>query len=125
MSKKKTSNWHIYLITNGKSTYVGSTTDVARRLRQHNGEIRGGARATSRSKGKWRVVCYLSGFQGRSSACRWEALVKKRSRGLEGRYMAMHGIYMGSCPAGRKQYIPPAELSLVISASGIWGHKAR
>jgi predicted GIY-YIG superfamily endonuclease len=42
------------------ATYAGYTVDPARRLRQHNGELRGGAWSTSSRKGDWSfafVVC--------------------------------------------------------------------
>ena len=42
-------------------TYVGATKNLARRLRQHNGELTGGAKYTKRSK-SWRVLFYLEGF---------------------------------------------------------------
>lgn len=50
-------NWSLYLLTNQSEnrTYVGITTNLKRRLRQHNGEIRGGAKAT-RGRGPWHVV---------------------------------------------------------------------
>ena len=38
--------------------YTGITTDLSRRLRQHNGELRGGAKAT-RTGGPWQVVCVV------------------------------------------------------------------
>ena len=45
-------------------SYVGVTSDVAHRLRQHRGEIQGGAGATSRDGERidWRLVCVLRGF---------------------------------------------------------------
>lgn len=112
--KKKSSDWYVYLIATSSRTYVGSTTDVKRRLRQHNGEIVGGARSTRRSAGQWRVVAYLAGFLDRSTACRWEALVKKRARGRAPRTAAMSQVAAGVCPPGRMSYEVPTGIILVI-----------
>jgi predicted GIY-YIG superfamily endonuclease len=51
---KKPSVFFNYLLTssNSHSTYNGYTNCVQRRIRQHNGEITGGAKAT-RNKGPW------------------------------------------------------------------------
>jgi len=49
------------MITSGTKTYVGKTNNLRRRLRQHNGIIKGGAKAT-RGKGPWRIVWYVRGF---------------------------------------------------------------
>lgn len=48
----------VYVITNGSTTYNGSTNNPDRRLRQHNGEIAGGARST-KGRGPWRYVFRL------------------------------------------------------------------
>ena len=104
--------WYVYLITDGRRTYVGSTTNVQRRLRQHNGEIVGGARATRKSAGKWKIVAYLEGFTNRSEACRWEALVKKRARGISNRTTAMTLVASGKCPPGRVEYTVPINIEL-------------
>jgi predicted GIY-YIG superfamily endonuclease len=112
-------SWSIYLISTGSRTYIGSTTDVVRRLRQHNGEIVGGARSTSKHKGKWKLMCHVSGFQNRSEACRWEKLAKVRApRGLEARHVAFVQISLGICPpsrTGRKDYTVPSGLTLVLT----------
>jgi predicted GIY-YIG superfamily endonuclease len=108
------SKWCVYLLVNERGrTYVGSTTDPLRRLRQHNGELTGGARSTNQ-KGPWKLYCYLSGFQTRSEACRWEKLVKSRARGLQSRRHAMEEVSIGTCPLynKRKQYPVPANLTL-------------
>lgn len=78
---------YVYLLlsTNG-NTYVGATTDLERRLRQHNKELKGGARATgikvSRGE-KWTRVCHVSGFPDWQAALqfewRWKQLTRKLS----------------------------------------------
>lgn len=56
--------YYCYLLhTSEGQTYVGATTDPDRRLRQHNGEISGGARATGikvQQGLEWNIVCYIS-----------------------------------------------------------------
>ena len=108
--------WTIYLISTGSRTYVGSTTDVHRRLRQHNGELVGGARSTAPYKGQWKLVCYLMGFENRSSACRWEKLVKSRGRGGAMRALCMWQVSQGICPerGTRPNYEVPKGLTLAI-----------
>lgn len=107
--------WAVYLLVSGSRTYVGCTTDVTRRLRQHNGEIRGGARATRGRQ--WAVVLYVEGFPNRKSACRWEAVVKKRARGLTNRKAALTGVSKGICPEHPKRtqkYVPPTNLRIGV-----------
>jgi predicted GIY-YIG superfamily endonuclease len=54
------SKYCTYVIANERgNTYVGSTNDTIRRLRQHNCEISGGAKST-RGKGPWRYVFQIS-----------------------------------------------------------------
>ena len=66
--------FYCYILYNTvtKHTYNGYTNNVERRLRQHNGEIKGGARAT-RSYRPWIPGCILTGFQTSYEAmsCEW------------------------------------------------------
>ena len=58
------------------NVYVGYTTCVLRRLRQHNGEISGGARQTRRIRLRtgceWRVSQVTTGFPDKKSALQFE-----------------------------------------------------
>ena len=59
--------WYCYILRNMLSsyknnTYNGSTNNPIRRLRQHNEEISGGAKATHGKGGQWEYACMLSGF---------------------------------------------------------------
>ena len=57
----------IYLLINNENncTYVGITNNPERRLRQHNGEIKGGAKYTSLKKGngKWDFYGFILGLE--------------------------------------------------------------
>jgi predicted GIY-YIG superfamily endonuclease len=109
------SNWCVYILINEKGrSYIGSTTDVRRRLRQHNGELVGGAKSTSRHK-PWEMRVYVSGFKNRSEACRWEKLLKLRARGYNNRVRAMVRLVNGICPPGKRHYTPPENLRLEIN----------
>jgi predicted GIY-YIG superfamily endonuclease len=78
--------WCVYLLaTEEGQTYVGATVDPDRRLRQHNGLIGGGARATAARVGQglaWRRMCYVSGFPDNHAALqfewRWKSLSRKK-----------------------------------------------
>ena len=66
-----------------KRTYVGATVDLERRLKQHNKELSGGAKATSSNK--WNMACFVSGFPDWRATLqfewKWKNLTKKRGVG--------------------------------------------
>ena len=71
-------DWWLYVLlsADGATTYVGVTTDVERRLKQHNGEIAGGARSTTRGR-PWTVGRTLGPFLDRAEAQAVEYRIKK------------------------------------------------
>jgi len=73
-----TDAWFVYVLASARSrrTYVGITTDVERRLAQHNGEVRGGARST-RAGRPWRRAAEYGPFPRRGDALRVELAVKR------------------------------------------------
>ena len=77
------------LVCSDDSTYVGATVNLDRRLRQHNQEIKGGAKRTTSkvNKGKtWKRVCYISEFPDWSATLqfewRWKQISRKYSANL-------------------------------------------
>lgn len=122
-------SFYCYLLCteSGAQTYVGATTDPERRLRQHNGELSGGARATAMrvARGQsWKRVCYISGIPEWRSALqiewRWKQLsrttfknirdpVERRLRALK-RLLELEkptekGIPYDAYPSGRPEII--------------------
>ena len=92
--------WFCYLLQcSDKNTYIGATVDVNRRLRQHNSEIKGGARRTTAKSAagllKWQRMVYVSGFLSSIEALqfewRWKFISSrsKKSSALERRFDAL------------------------------------
>lgn len=114
-------SWSVYLLYNPRTnrTYIGSTTDVHRRLRQHNREITGGARSTHTGSPNWTLQCYLSGFESRSAACRWEKILKMRCRGIDQRAWGFRELVSGMQPGKKgKYYKIPDSIELVEENNG-------
>lgn len=86
--------WFCYILMSQdkKHTYIGKTNDIHRRLRQHNGEISGGAKSTRKHR-PWHHICLVSGFKSEIEALRFEYMMKrfKRSNGL-GRFNTLNSI---------------------------------
>lgn len=71
--------WYVYvLLCADGSFYCGITTNPKRRLKQHNGEIKGGAKYT-RGRGPHRIV-FIKKAMNRSIASKLEYQFKRLSR---------------------------------------------
>jgi predicted GIY-YIG superfamily endonuclease len=92
-------SWFVYVLTSQAitATYVGISVDVERRLLQHNGEQRGGARSTRRGR-PWQVCAVSGPMASRGAALQLEHRVKaapgsERSKLVcelgNGRYLAV------------------------------------
>lgn len=75
--------WYVYFLESVETgrSYIGMSNDVARRLRQHNGELVGGAKYTRNGR-PWVIKLILGPYETRSIGCKveWRA---KRFRGPE------------------------------------------
>jgi len=78
MDNNKHNMWYCYILRNIKPefknlTYNGSTNNPIKRLRQHNNEITGGARFTSRTNGGWEYYFLMCGFPNyiNTLQCEW------------------------------------------------------
>ncbi len=91
---------HCYILANKENgrTYNGYTNNLSRRLRQHNQELKGGAKYTKDFGNKtWFIVAYVSGYPDRINALQCEWRIKhpdnKRKRGAK--YSGAYGRIKG------------------------------
>jgi predicted GIY-YIG superfamily endonuclease len=83
----------VYMIHAGNKTYIGYTVCQKRRLRQHNKELKGGARATRVASG-WQHFCTLSSADWtsvRAQQVEWIAKHPTRQRKCPAKYRGVHG----------------------------------
>ena len=69
-------------------TYIGSTNDFNRRLRQHNGDLSGGAKYTTKYTNGWEPMLIVGGFESRTQALKFEWAAKR----AENRRTVLSGI---------------------------------
>ena len=77
----------VYLLKNTKNnrTYLGITNNSLRRLRQHNGELKGGAKYTHsfKGEGQWEY-CYKIENLTKRDALSIERTAKNKRKGAKG-----------------------------------------
>lgn len=86
--------YYVYLIESGRRSYIGATVSPRRRLRQHNGQLRGGARRTSVAN-DWTCRLLITGFRTWREALQFEWAAKyhtRRKRGHANRVQQMFAI---------------------------------
>ena len=94
-------SWLVYVLQSQaiKATYVGISTDVERRLQQHNGELPGGARSTRRGR-PWQLLAVSGPMASRGSALQLEYRVKSVPGGERSNLV---------CELGNGRHIPAGE----------------
>ena len=112
--------YHVYLLKSESSrkTYVGYSIDPFQRLRKHNGEIKGGAKAT-RSGRPWRLIMYITGFEFERTALQYEwrihhppKFLRRRGGGIPNRIKIIKGIL--GMDKILKNCLPRSDLRLAI-----------
>jgi structure-specific endonuclease subunit SLX1 len=73
----------VYILKSDNKTYIGMTNDFFRRWRQHNGDLKGGAKYTTRNGKDWYPICIIDGFETMKEACQceWSLKHNKKFRG--------------------------------------------
>lgn len=88
--------WYFYIIANKNFTYAGVSPDPHRRLRQHNGEIKGGAKYPLSKGSGWEHICIISGFETKIQALQFEWAVKhappRNKGGIEYRFKKLEDV---------------------------------
>lgn len=91
---------YIYLLKSESTrrTYIGYTVDLERRLRQHNGEITGGAKYTRYGR-PWSLVLYVTGFPDMKTALQYEwrchhlpKNIRRKGIGVPGRIKSIQRV---------------------------------
>ena len=85
VEEEEAKEFFVYLLESSckRSTYVGATVNLERRLRQHNKELSGGAHATGAKVARgetWRRACHVSGFPTWQAALQFEWRFKQMTR---------------------------------------------
>ena len=107
-------NYLVYLLVNtmNNCTYIGCTNNSIRRLRQHNGELVGGAKYTSCKKenGVWYYFGNILNLE-KCQALSIEKKIQKRSRKTKGSSPLNKRL---NCIAKLLEEYPELEFNIII-----------
>lgn len=111
-------DWVFYIIKNGHATYAGVSPDPVRRLRQHNGELKGGAKYTTGRGPGWKHVCLVKGFQDKIQALQFEWAVKhvlpRNAGGIDNRLQKLNTVLC------RQQWTSKSPLASTVPLTLEW-----
>ena len=79
-----------------KRTYIGITNNLKRRIKQHNGEVKGGAKST-RCSNEWFYYMIVNDFKNKEEALSFEWYWKKYSKsGIDNRIKQLYKLLQES-----------------------------
>ncbi|WP_127469957.1 GIY-YIG nuclease family protein [Thiomicrorhabdus aquaedulcis] len=92
MSEKPSDQaWSVYLLRcDDNSVYCGITNNLPKRLKQHNGAIKGGAKYTQARQPC--ILVYVEQHASRAVACQQEYAIKQLSKAAKEQLIATGGI---------------------------------
>lgn len=70
----------VYILKSNNKTYIGMTNDFFKRWRQHNKEIKGGAKYTTMNGKDWYPILIIDGFDTMKEACQCEWKLKHNKK---------------------------------------------
>lgn len=119
---------YILYSARANKTYIGYTVDFPHRLRQHNGELAGGAKRTQKWR-PWLPLCLISGFPDNHTALSFEYRLQharpKRRAGQDSREFVVQALQrliiigMGLAAEGPRAAWPCLQITWFVPHSGI------
>ncbi len=107
----------VYIIKSDNFSYVGMTNNFFRRWRQHNKEIKGGAKYTSKRE-NWYPICIIDGFKTMKEAmqCEWSLKHHKRKqfKGPDGRIKRLSSLLEKNIWTSKSPLINDQNLTIYI-----------
>lgn len=110
---------YCYLLSNNGRSYIGATVNLDKRLKQHNGELAGGAKYT---KGRvWNRLCHISGFNSWSECLKFEWRWKWLSKKVKGDVVTRRMIGLKKTIEWFGWY----HLEIILENYDVWEYVAR
>ena len=114
----KKDEWSCYIIENNGYTYVGVSNNVHKRLRAHNGEIKGGAKYTTSKGPGWKHICVISGFPTKIESMQFEWALKhvppRNAGGIKNRIRKLNILF------NKRRWTSKARLAVTIPLTIKW-----
>ena len=108
----------VYLIICDNLYYIGMTNNFERRIQQHNGVLKGGARFTKK-KCDWNPILIIDGFKNKSEAMQSEWAFKNRRgnnfKGIIGRINYLDILLKKNKWTSKSPFIIDQKLTIYIN----------
>jgi predicted GIY-YIG superfamily endonuclease len=105
----------VYILRSDNFSYVGMTNDFLRRFRQHNKELKGGAKYTSK-RTEWYPICIIDGFSTMKEAmqCEWAVKHSRSLRGPHGRVKHLSKLLQRARWTSKSPVVKDQDLTIYV-----------